>query len=117
MCLLPCHLDADHLLVKTFPNILSSHKPVPFTSPHLIDSLFGQYAGTVMAVSGATGYALYRRHPNGLGLMLVAGAAGTLVDLAYGWNVSCHSQVTNWQRHREATAAQASEKNKAKDEK
>lgn len=33
--------------------------------------------------------------------MLVAGAAGSLLDLAYGWNVSCKQEVAMWRRHQE----------------
>lgn len=64
-------------------------------------SLFSQYAFTVAGVAGGTGYAIYRKPPNGLGLMLVAGAAGTMADFAYSWTIGCRSHVDAWQRLRE----------------
>jgi hypothetical protein len=33
--------------------------------------------------------------------MFVAGAAGSLFDLAYGWNVACDKEVAMWRRHQE----------------
>ena len=62
----------------------------------LSDCLFSQYALTFAAVTTTTGYTLYKKHPNGIALMLVAGAAGSLGDLAYGWNFACRSQVQAW---------------------
>lgn len=65
---------------------------------HIVShSLFSQYTWTVVGVGGGTGYALWRRPKNGLGLMLVAGAAGTMADFAYGWKVACRDAVRRWQ--------------------
>jgi multidrug transporter EmrE-like cation transporter len=66
-----------------------------------IISLFSQYAATFAAVSTGTAYAVWKRPPNGIAIMLVAGAGGSLLDLAYGWNVSCATQVDMWRRHQE----------------
>jgi hypothetical protein len=55
--------------------------------------LFSQYAMTLTGISMGTGYALYRKPKNGLGIMIVAGAAGTIVDLAYGLTVACRPQL------------------------
>lgn len=60
---------------------------------HTSFSLFSQYAATFAAVSGATAYAVVRRPPNGVPVMLVAGAAGSLVDMIYAWNFACLDQV------------------------
>lgn len=62
----------------------------------LSDCLFSQYGFTFASVSGATGYSLYKKHPQGIALMLVAGAAGSMADLVYGWNFPCQSQVQDW---------------------
>jgi hypothetical protein len=83
---------------------------------HTHTSLFGQYAATFAGVSMGTAYAVYSatRRPhnyataaaipnkrNGIGVMLVAGAGGSLLDLAIGWNVSCTSEVEDWRRYQE----------------
>ena len=60
-------------------------------------SLFGQYAFAVAGVGGGTGYAIYRKGPkNGLAIMVLAGAAGTLADFGYGWTTACRPQVRAW---------------------
>jgi hypothetical protein len=33
--------------------------------------------------------------------MMVTGAAGGLVDLAFGWNKACQPQVEAWKRHQQ----------------
>lgn len=66
-------------------------------NPHC--SLFSQYALTVAGVTGGTGYALYKRPKNGVGIMVVSGVAGSLADLAYGWNVACSKYVDAWRQH------------------
>jgi hypothetical protein len=56
-------------------------------------SIFSQYGATFAAVSCSTAYAVVQRPPNGIALMLVAGAAGSLLDMTYAWNVACADQV------------------------
>jgi hypothetical protein len=68
--------------------------------------LFSQYAFTVAAVVGGSGYAIYRKPPNGLGLMLVAGAAGTMADFGYAWLISCHDLKDSWLEARKAQSLQ-----------
>jgi hypothetical protein len=75
------------------------------TPSALLNSLFEQYALTFASVSLGTAYAVWKRPPNGLALMLVAGAGGSLLDLAYGWNVACVSHVEQWRRGHEAATA------------
>jgi hypothetical protein len=72
--------------------------------------LFSQYAFTVAGVVGGSGYAIYRKPPNGLGLMLVAGAAGTMVDFGYAWLVSCHDLTDSWLEARKAQSIQTATK-------
>jgi len=48
------------------------------------------------AVAGSTGYALYRKPRNGIGIMLVAGGAGMIGDFVYGWFHACQPQVKAW---------------------
>jgi hypothetical protein len=87
--------------------------PLHFTKlTHTAHSLFEQYALTFASVSLGTAYAVWKRPPNGLALMLVAGAGGSLLDLAYGWNVACVSQVEQWRRHEAATAAASASEQK-----
>lgn len=64
-----------------------------------MSSLFSQYALTVLGVTSGTGYALYKRPKgtSGLGIMLVAGAAGSLGDLLYGYTYACQPEVKAWQ--------------------
>lgn len=70
----------------------------------VIFSLFAQYALTFAAASTGTAYAVWRRPPNGIAIMLVAGAGGSLLDLAYGWNVACVNEVELWRRHQQQIA-------------
>lgn len=74
----------------------------------LSECLFAQYQLTVSGVAAGTGYALYKKLPSntGIGTMLVAGAAGTLADLAYGWNKACQPQVQAWRRLQQQMAEQ-----------
>jgi hypothetical protein len=65
------------------------------------NSLVSQYAFFVAGVAGGTAYSVYRKPKNGLGIMMVTGAAGGLVDLAFGWNKACRPQVEAWQRHQQ----------------
>jgi hypothetical protein len=58
-----------------------------------IYSIFSQYGATFAAVSCSTAYAVVKRPPNGIPIMLVAGAAGSLLDLTYAWNFACADQV------------------------
>jgi len=53
---------------------------------------------TVAGVASGTSYALYKKPKSGLGVMLVAGAAGTMADVAYGWTTACRPQVQAWQQ-------------------
>jgi hypothetical protein len=62
-------------------------------------SLVSQYIFFVAGVSSGTAYSVYRKPKNGLGIMMVTGAAGGLVDLAFGWNKACRPQVEAWQRY------------------
>jgi hypothetical protein len=48
---------------------------------------------TFAAISTATAYAVYKRPKNGMQIMVVAGATGTLADFIYGWTVACTEQV------------------------
>ena len=59
-------------------------------------SLFSQYALTATGVAAGTGYALVKKPRNGIGIMIVAGAAGTMADLMYGWMHACQPQVKAW---------------------
>jgi hypothetical protein len=61
--------------------------------------MFSQYGLTTAGVLGGTGYSLYKRPKNGIGVMLVAGGAGTVADLIYGWNVACRTYVEAWKKH------------------
>jgi hypothetical protein len=48
---------------------------------------------TFAGISTSTAYALYRKPPNGIVLMMGAGIAGSIVDLGYGWTTACRTQV------------------------
>jgi hypothetical protein len=61
-------------------------------------SLFSQYALTAAGITSGTGYALYKKPKNGIGVMVVAGAAGTMGDFLYGWLHACKPQVQAWYR-------------------
>jgi len=57
----------------------------------------------VAGVGIGTGYAVYNsrysrkpKNVNGLGIMLVAGAVGTMGDWAYGWTTACRPYVDAW---------------------
>jgi len=80
-------------------------------SKALSECLFSQYQLTVTGVAAGTGYALYKKLPSntGIGTMLVAGAAGTLADLVYGWNKACQPQVEEW-LHRQQQMAEPEQK-------
>jgi hypothetical protein len=67
---------------------------------------------TFAAVSTGTAYAVWKRPPNGMAVMLVAGAGGSLLDLLYGWNVACVAQVHDWRQHQAALANAATEQEK-----
>jgi len=64
----------------------------------LLHSLLSQYAMTFGAVSVATGYALWKKPPNGVAIMIVAGVGGSLLDLGYGWTTACQHEVAEWRR-------------------
>lgn len=68
-------------------------------SAALSECLFSQYRGFVAGVVMATGYSLVRKPANGVGIMLISAAAGTLADGMYGWNIGCRSEVIMWQRY------------------
>jgi len=53
---------------------------------------------TFGAVSVATGYALWKKPPNGVAIMIVAGVGGSLLDLGYGWTTACQHEVAEWRR-------------------
>jgi hypothetical protein len=72
-------------------------------------SLFSQYAFTVAGVVGGSGYAIHRKPPNGLGLMLVAGAAGTMADFGYAWFVSCRTHKETWLEARRVASLSTSD--------
>ena len=61
-------------------------------------SLFSQYTLTATGVASGTAYALVRKPRNGIGIMIVAGAAGTMGDLLYGWMKACRPQVEAWRQ-------------------
>lgn len=62
--------------------------------------MFSQHLLSLTGIAAGTGYALYKKLPSntGIGIMVVAGTAGTLVDLVYGWNKACQPQVQEWRR-------------------
>jgi hypothetical protein len=62
-------------------------------------SLFSQYGFTFASVSVATAYSIYRRPKNGMSIMLMSGAAGTMVDFLYGCMVACSNEVRNSQEY------------------
>jgi hypothetical protein len=62
-------------------------------------SLFSQYKGFLAGVITATAYSVVRKPPNGVGIMLIAAAAGTLADWSYGWQIGCRSEVLEWQKY------------------
>lgn len=81
-------------------------------------SLFSQYAFTVAGVTSGTGYALYKKPKNGVGAMVVAGVAGSLADLAYGWTIACRPYVEAWQQHElelQRQKEEESERNRSND--
>jgi len=53
---------------------------------------------TFVGISGATIYAMHKKPPNGVAIMVVAGVAGSLLDLSYGWTTACHQEVEAWRR-------------------
>jgi hypothetical protein len=57
-------------------------------------SLFSQYGFTFASVSLATAYSIYRRPKNGMSIMLMTGATGTIVDYLYAYMVTCSNEVT-----------------------
>ena len=61
-----------------------------------------QYKFLVASAVGATAYSVARRPKNGLGVLLVAGAAGAATDLVYGWNFACQNQVQAWRQYQTA---------------
>mmetsp|Transcript_13729 Transcript_13729/g.28355 ORF Transcript_13729/g.28355 Transcript_13729/m.28355 type:complete len:99 (+) Transcript_13729:99-395(+) len=73
------------------------------TERTLSECLFSQYMATLAGIAGSTGYSLYRKPKNGLALLAIAGAAGSIADLAYGWNVACQPEVERFLAYREST--------------
>lgn len=53
-----------------------------------------------MGVGGATGYALYKKPPNGIAIMLVAGGIGTIADFTLGMLYTCRPQALSWLEER-----------------
>ena len=84
---------------------MAIHRQLVFALRNILalnfNSLFSQYALTAAGVGGGTGYALYKRPKNGIALMIFAGAAGSLADLAYGWTTACRPQVEAWQEQQQ----------------
>ena len=58
--------------------------------------MLSQYVGFTAGVVGATGYSVLRKPPNGIGIMLVSAAAGSMADILYAWNIGCQSEVKAW---------------------
>jgi hypothetical protein len=58
-------------------------------------SLVSQYLWTVTGVGLATSYGILQRPgpKTGVGIMLVAGAGGSLMDMVYGYFVTCQPHV------------------------
>lgn len=71
--------------------------------PHIMSliSLLSQYGITFAAISTSTAYAVYKRPKNGMQIMIVAGATGTLADFLYGWTMACTEQVTKSREYNE----------------
>ena len=61
-------------------------------------SLLSQYAMTFAGVSCATGYAVWKKPAQGMHMMILAGAAGSMLDLTYGFASACKTEVDEWQR-------------------
>lgn len=61
-------------------------------------SMLSQYAMTFAGVSGGTGYAVWKKPPKGMHIMILAGVAGSVLDLAYGWTSACKDEVDEWRR-------------------
>ena len=61
-------------------------------------SMLSQYAMTFAGVSSATGYAVWKKPKKGMQIMVLAGVAGTVLDLAYGWTSACKDEVDEWRR-------------------
>ncbi|GKY96339.1 hypothetical protein MPSEU_000593600 [Mayamaea pseudoterrestris] len=71
-------------------------KQIDASGRELSECLFSQYGMTFAGVSTATAYAVYRKPPNGLAIMIGAGVAGTVADLGYAWTSACQVQVKQW---------------------
>mmetsp|Transcript_995 Transcript_995/g.2777 ORF Transcript_995/g.2777 Transcript_995/m.2777 type:complete len:84 (+) Transcript_995:271-522(+) len=69
---------------------------------------------TTAAMTGVTVYSLRQKPKNGLALLLAGGAAGSLVDMVYGWNVACASQVEQFYVRREQDYFQRLEEQRRK---
>lgn len=66
----------------------------------LSDCLFSQYAATFAGVSGGTAYSLYKKPKNGIGIMVLAGTLGSLLDVGVGYMVTCRPQVDVYQQQK-----------------
>jgi phage-related minor tail protein len=52
-----------------------------------------QYAATFLGVSGSTAYALVKKPPKAMSMMILAGTAGATVDILIGWYSACTTEV------------------------
>ena len=44
------------------------------------------------SVIGSTGYTIYKKLPNQFGILIMAGATGSVLDLMYGWFHACTNE-------------------------
>lgn len=83
----------SHLLARSLRRLQIPNTSSPF------HSLLQQYYFVFTAVSVTTLYALMKKPSNGMGLMLVAGAGGSITDFANGWYNNCAPQVAAWKHY------------------
>ena len=81
------------------PNPMILTAPFIYQHTKYICSLFSQYGFTFASVSLATAYSIYRRPKNGMSIMLMTGAAGTIMDFLYGSLVACSNEVAQSQEY------------------
>lgn len=91
--------DPSKKLSEWYVALISGSTILALLTFDTFPSLFSQYSLTAASVVGATAYAVHRRPKNGIALMLVAGGAGTLADLAYGWTTKCAPYVAAYQQY------------------
>lgn len=67
-------------------------------------------------MSLATAYSIYRRPKNGMSIMLMTGAAGTVVDYLYGYMVTCSNEAARSQEYYIQQKQQEKEQTKSADD-